>query len=143
MNTRFGAYASVLLAAVLGFAHDAFCADGLTVVAPSDPALKWNECGDPWPKGCEYADVWGDDTKNGSYVRAPKGYRFLLHSHTSPERMLIVSGRVAAAAQGGKESVGTPGMYMGFDGKAVHWARCDEACVMYITYEMPYDVKFH
>ncbi len=32
---------------------------------------------------------------------------------------------------------------MGFDGSVVHWARCDEACVMYITYEMPYDVKFH
>jgi quercetin dioxygenase-like cupin family protein len=133
----------LLLLATAGLGSRGFAADGLTIVTPTDPALKWNDCGDQWPKGCEYAEVWGDENKSGSYVRAPKGYRFVLHSHTSPERMLIVSGRVAAASKDGKEAVGTPGMYMGFDGSVVHWARCDEACVMYITYEMPYDVKFH
>jgi hypothetical protein len=36
----------------------------------------------------------------------------------------------------------TPGMYWSFAGKAVHWARCEDDCLMYITYDLPFDVTF-
>jgi hypothetical protein len=35
-----------------------------------------------------------------------------------------------------------PGMYWGVGADAVHWARCEEACLMYITYDLPYGLRF-
>ena len=112
-------------------------------LAPDEAALKWFECGG-FPKGCEGAWVWGDAEKaqSGFYVRAPKGYVFPRHLHASPERILVLRGRISGAVDGDAETLVTPGMYWGFPGKAVHWARCEDACLMYITYDTPFDVTF-
>jgi hypothetical protein len=134
----------VALAAALGCAGAAGGADSVTALAADEAAVKWFECGG-FPKGCEGTLVWGDweKTTHGYYVRAPKGYLFPRHAHTSPERILVLRGRMVGAVDGGGEMMVTPGMYWGFEGKAVHWARCEDACLMYITYDGPFDVKFH
>ena len=137
------AFVRLLLLGALVPALTASSADSVVALAPDEAALKWFECGG-FPKGCEGALVWGDFEKStsGFYVRAPKGYVFPRHSHTSPERILVLRGRMVGVAGDGSEMMVTPGMYWGFAGKAVHWARCEDACLMYITYDTPFDVTF-
>ena len=36
----------------------------------------------------------------------------------------------------------TPGMYWAIAGTALHWARCEDACLMYITYDATFDLTF-
>jgi quercetin dioxygenase-like cupin family protein len=135
-----------LLAAALASTYPAFAADSVVTANAEDASAKWTECGDPWPKGCEYIGLWGDAEKSpiGSYVRAPKGYIFLNHSHPSTEHILVLKGVVKGGVVGGPEISTLPGMYIGYPANAPHWARCEEACLMYIVYDKaPYGVKFH
>jgi quercetin dioxygenase-like cupin family protein len=76
------------------------------------------------------------------WVRAPKGHTFARHAHPTPERILLVRGRITGAVDGGRETTLMPGMYWGVGADAVHWARCEEACLMYITYDLPYGLRF-
>jgi anti-sigma factor ChrR (cupin superfamily) len=142
MNTYRKSMGWVLLGVLLA-ALETWGADSVVTTAPDQGGLKWFECGG-FPKGCEGAWVWGDSEKaqSGFYVRAPKGYVFPSHIHTSPERILVLRGRMSGAVDGGAETIVTPGMYWGFAGKAVHWARCEDDCLMYITYDLPFDVTF-
>jgi hypothetical protein len=55
---------------------------------------------------------------------------------------MVVRGRISGAVDGTKETMVTPGMYWAFGGKAVHWARCEDPCLMYITYDKPFDLTF-
>ena len=152
MNTRFCPFRKpnsfgtwLVLLSSLAPALTASSADNVVALAPDDAAVKWVECGGgAWPKGCEAALAWGDYEKGSSafYVRAPKGYLFPRHSHTSAERILVLRGRISGAVDGEGEMMVTPGMYWGFQGKAVHWARCEDSCLMYITYDGPFDQTF-
>lgn len=116
----------------------------LDTSSPDEARIQWMACAG-FPKGCEAALVWGDWEKgvNGWYVRAPKGYTFPLHSHTAPERIVMLRGRMLGGEPDAGDTLLTPGMYWGAGGKAPHWARCEDACLMYITYDAGFDVKFH
>lgn len=143
MKVFLGSIGWLVLVCVLVPTITASGAEDVVTLAPDEGALKWFECGG-FPKGCEGAWVWGDSEKaqSGFYVRAPKGYVFPRHIHTSTERILVLRGRMSGSVDGGAETIVTPGMYWGFAGKAVHWARCEDACLMYITYDQPFDVTF-
>jgi Cupin domain len=133
----------LLWLALLAWASTAFGAEGLTVLTPD--GVGWVECGADWPKGCEAALVAGDPAKGTSfwYCRAPKGYLFPRHSHTGAERIVVLRGRISGGVDGGNKTMAAPGMYLGFDGGAVHWARCEDDCLMYIIHDGPYDQTFH
>jgi len=133
----------LLLLGLLGSASTAFGADSVTALAPDESAVKWVECAG-WPKGCEAALVAGDYEKGASawFCRAPKGYMFPRHSHTAAERIIVLRGRLSGGVDGGGEMMVTPGMFWGFGEKAVHWVRCEDACLMYIHYDAPFDVTF-
>jgi len=143
MNKYWKRIGWMVLPAALAVVVSTSAEEGVVAMAPDEAALKWFECGG-YPKGCQAAWVWGDSEKaqSGFYVRAPKGYVFPRHLHTSPERILVLRGRMSGAVDGGAEMMVTPGMYWSFAGKAVHTARCEDACLMYITYDTPYDVTF-
>jgi hypothetical protein len=115
----------------------------VAAIAPDEGTLKWFPC-EGWAPGCEGALLWGDPTRgpSGFYVRAPKGYLFPRHTHASPERIAVLRGRISGAVDGTSDAMVSPGMYWGFAGNAVHWARCEDACLMYITYDLPFDVAF-
>jgi quercetin dioxygenase-like cupin family protein len=143
MNTYWKRIHLILLLGALTATTGALAGDSVVSLAPDEGALKWFECGG-FPKGCEAAWVWGDGEKaqSGFYVRAPKGYVFPPHQHSSPERILVLRGRMSGSADGGPETWVIPGMYWGFAAKAVHTAKCEDACLMYITYDTPFDVSF-
>jgi quercetin dioxygenase-like cupin family protein len=133
----------LILLAILLPAAFADGADGVTVVVPDQAT--WFDCGPEWPKGCQATLVAGDPAKETSvwYCKAPKGALFARHSHSGAERILVVTGRVTGGADGMEEKTVSPGMYIAFDGKVVHWARCEDDCLMYIIHDGPYDQTFH
>lgn len=123
----------------------AAAAEATVTQSPDDGAVKWFECGGAWPqKGCEASLVWGDweHGTSGWWVRAPKGYMFARHSHSTPERILLVRGVMVGSVDGGQEVTVRPGMYWDFGANIIHWARCVDNCLMYITYDSPFDLRF-
>lgn len=135
-------FAGVTCLLALGLAH---AGEASSPQSPRSATVQWVECGGGWPqKGCEAALVWGDwaSSTHGWWVRAPRGHEFVRHSHTAPERILLLEGRMIAVIDGAQAQMVEPGMYVAFPGSAVHWARCEDACIMYITYDAGYDLRF-
>jgi quercetin dioxygenase-like cupin family protein len=136
--------AAAALAAVL-LSTKANCADQPpAVLAPDDTAVAWQKC-QGWPVGCEFAVIWADGTTgaSGAYVRAPRGYLFQRASHTATERIIVLRGRVSSGVDGVGESMLSPGMSWGIPAKSVHWAKCEDPCLMYIHFDGPYDHVLH
>ena len=135
----------LFMLSALPFASASFAADISVTQKPDEAAIPWAHCGGAWPeKGCEAALAWGDWEKgtSGFWVRAPKGHKFVRHAHPTPERILMVRGQIVGGVDGGKEIRVAPGTYWGLDANVVHWARCEDACLMYITYDSPYGLSF-
>src|SRR5690349_12559532 len=116
---------STLVRVQTAFFLMSFCFSGLSCAANNSvtqtadgSSIQWVPCGGPWPeKGCEAALAWGDfeHGASGFWVKAPKGHTFVRHSHPTPERILLIRGRMVGATDGGSETVVLPGMYWGFD----------------------------
>ena len=110
--------------------------------APVTPnTANWAPCGDAFP-GCELAVVQGDPSKGPSdlFVRVPRSSVFPKHWHTSAERIVGVSGQMLINVEGGESFYLTPGMYFYLPGRAVHSARCDVPCVIFIGLDQPMDI---
>lgn len=108
-----------------------------------DAALKWGRCPPLFPKGCEIAVLHGDPaTPNADvFLRVPPKYEIPSHWHTSPERMVLVSGKMKVEYSGHRPSVLRPGSYAYGPPKAPHKASCANAgpCVLFIAFESPVD----
>lgn len=118
-------------------------AQDTTAISPAN--VKWVDCGEGWPAGCQAAWVAGDATKETSYwfCRAPKGALFPRHSHTGAERIVALQGRITGGTDNGDTVKITQGGYLSFSGKSVHWARCEDDCLMFIVHDGAYDQTFH
>jgi quercetin dioxygenase-like cupin family protein len=108
-----------------------------------DPALKWGPCPDFLPKGCAIAVLHGDPGKPNVdvFFKVPAGSTIPSHSHTSPERMVLVSGTLTVTYEGQAPAKLVPGTYAyGPAGKA-HSATCaaGDPCVLFIAFESPLD----
>ena len=108
-----------------------------------DPQLKWSPCPPIFPKGCEVTVLHGDPAQGRSdvFLRTPANYRLPPHWHTSPEHMILISGKLHVTYEGQKPSVLRAGSYAYGPAKARHEARCANAgpCVLFIAFESPID----
>ena len=108
-----------------------------------DQQLKWGPCPPIFPKGCEVTVLRGDPANGRSdvFLRTPANYRLPRHWHTSPEHMILVSGKLHVTYEGQKPSILRPGSYAYGPAKARHEARCANAgpCVLFIAFESPID----
>jgi quercetin dioxygenase-like cupin family protein len=108
-----------------------------------DSQLQWGLCPEFFPAGCQIAALHGDPAKANAdvYFRVPGQYDLPAHSHTSPERMVLVSGELHVTYDGQEPVILRPGMYAYGPAKAVHRGRCasSEACVLFIAFEGPVD----
>lgn len=128
---------------------------GFTVAAQTDTSetslarsfksadLQWGACPDFIPKGCEVAVLHGDPSKPNSdiFFRVPQNFTIPWHTHSSAERMILVSGTLRVTYEGEKTATLKPGMYAyGPAGKA-HMAVCEKGdpCVLFIAFESPID----
>lgn len=112
-------------------------------VKVSDPTLKWGPCPSIFPAGCEIAVLHGDPAKPNAdvFLRVPAGQRLPTHTHTSAERMILVTGELRVKYQGAAATTLTPGMYAFGPAGLPHEADCQAgaACTLFIAFEAPVD----
>lgn len=115
-----------------------------------DPNLKWSPCPPIFPQGCRLSVLHGDPAQPGAdvFLQVPGGYAIPAHTHTSAERMVLVSGKLEVAYQGRSAVVLEPGQYAYGPAKMPHAATCrsDTPCTLFIAFDtavdaQPYDGK--
>ena len=139
--TRFGC------AMLLAFAPSLFAADPVAEMSVAhtihDPALKWGPCPPFLPKGCAIAVLHGDPAKPNVdvFFKVPAGSTIVGHRHTSPERMVLVSGALEVTYEGQAPAKLVPGTYAYGPAGKPHRATCaaGDPCVLFIAFESPLD----
>jgi quercetin dioxygenase-like cupin family protein len=135
------AVVSLLLA--VASAPSAFAREPAIARSVGDASLEWGPCPDFFPAGCQIAVLHGDPARPNAdvFFRVPPRYDLPAHWHSSPERMVLVSGELHVAYDGQEPVVLRPGMYAYGPAKAVHRGRCasSEPCVLFIAFEGPVD----
>ncbi len=108
-----------------------------------DAKLKWGPCPPFLPKGCAIAVLHGDPAKDNLdvFFKVPGKSNIPLHWHSSPERMILVAGKLQITYDGQKTAVLTPGSYAYGPAKRAHSGYCASAapCILFIAFESPLD----
>ncbi len=114
-------------------------------IAMNSPDLAWGPCPPIFPAGCEIAVLHGDPSAPNAdvYLRVPPGYEIPPHSHSSAERMILVSGTLNVAYQGQAPASLSAGDYAYGPAKAPHKAACVGAnsCTLFIAFESAVDAN--
>ena len=112
--------------------------------AAADPGLQWGPCPEGMPAGCGIAVLHGDPAKPNSdiFLKVPGGPAIPPHSHSSAERMILVSGELEVKYQGAPAATLRSGHYAYGPAKLPHRATCrsSEPCTLFIAFEGPVDV---
>src|SRR5688572_22342436 len=68
----------------------------------TDAQLQWGPCPTFFPAGCQIAALHGDPANPNAdvFFRVPARYNLPAHWHTSPERMVLVSGELHVTYEG-------------------------------------------
>lgn len=114
----------------------------ITLLA-QDPALQWGACPDIFPSGCEIAVLHGNPGQPNAdvFLRVPGGYSLPAHSHTSVERMVLVSGELNVHYEGAEATSLSVGEYAFGPAGLPHEGACVsmEPCTLFIAFEGPVD----
>jgi uncharacterized RmlC-like cupin family protein len=112
-------------------------------IAAAAADLQWGPCPPGMPEGCEIAVLHGDPAKPNADVllRVPAGAAIAPHWHSSAERIMLVTGRLAVKYQGSAEAMLEPGTYAYGPARLPHRADCRSAepCTLFIAFEGPVD----
>jgi quercetin dioxygenase-like cupin family protein len=108
-----------------------------------DPGLQWGPCPAFLPAGCGIAVLHGDPSKANVDVlfKVPAKSEIPLHTHTSAERMVLVSGELHVTYEGQAPARLTPGTYAYGPAGRAHSGSCvsEAPCVLFIAFETPLD----
>jgi quercetin dioxygenase-like cupin family protein len=136
-------YLALAAAAAMSATAPAVAADMPIAVNFADPSLDWGPCPDIFPAGCEITVLQGDPSKPNAdaLLRIPGGYAIPPHSHTSAERMVLVSGTMTVDYQGHPPATLNAGDYAYGPAGLPHSATCAQGgtCVLFIAFEQPVD----
>lgn len=112
-------------------------------ILAEDTSLTWGGCPPIFPAGCQISVLHGDPSQPNAdiFLRVPAGLGLPPHTHTSAERMVLVSGTLRVKYLGSPASTLTPGQYAYGPAALPHQATCisDEACTLFIAFEGPVD----
>ena len=107
--------------------------------------LQWGPCPPIFPAGCQIAVLHGDPGRPNAdvFLRVPGGYQIPPHSHSSPERMVLVEGQLNVRYKGTAAELLTPGEYAYGPADMAHQAVClgDKPCTLFIAFEGPVDAE--
>lgn len=113
------------------------------VYMASDPAIKWGPCPAFLPRGCGLGVLHGDPAKPNADVlfRVPGRSSIPMHTHTSAERMVLISGVLQVMYEGQNMALLKAGSYAYGPAKVPHKATCMSTvpCVLFIAFEGPVD----
>lgn len=115
-----------------------------TSIDPTSLELKWGPCPAIFPKTCELTVLHGDPAKPNAdlLLRVPNGTLLVAHTHTSAERMILLTGKMEVKYQGQNKILLKKGDYAFGPSKLPHEASCLEGqCVLFIAFEEPVDAK--
>jgi mannose-6-phosphate isomerase-like protein (cupin superfamily) len=144
--TRFFLFVTTAIALVACDAGEAKSERALAVAA-SDPTLKWGPCPPIFPAGCEITVLHGDPAKPNAdaFLRVPGRYEIPAHSHTSAERMILVTGELQVTYKGQEPATLIAGSYAYGPAKLAHKATCvsAEPCTLFIAFEAAVDAHAH
>lgn len=105
--------------------------------------LQWGPCPEFMPDGCQISVLNGSpDQPNADIFYKVEGGSFVSeHTHTSAERMVLVSGELEVDYEGQQPDVMTEGDYGYGPPEKPHSASCisDDPCVLFIAFEKPID----
>src|SRR5207253_392691 len=91
----------------------------------------------------EIAVLHGDPAKDNVdvFFKVPGNFTIPSHWHTSPERMVLVSGKLTVTYEGQEPAVLKVGTYAYGPAKKPHKAVCAKGapCVLFIAFEGPLD----
>ena len=108
-----------------------------------EASLQWAPCPPFLPAGCGIAVLHGDPAKDNVdvFLKVPAGSTLPWHTHTSAERMVLVSGELHVTYEGQDKAVLTPGTYAYGPAGKPHGGVCASAvpCVLFIAFESPLD----
>jgi len=112
-------------------------------VTPDDASLEWFPCGDFIPEECQAAMLrLGPDGRHSDVLyRIPAGMALPAHWHTSPERMILISGELHIDYEGHPPLVMTAGSYAWGPPQVPHSARCADrgTCLLFVAFVDPPD----
>lgn len=104
----------------------------------ADKALAWGGCPPIYTGECALAVLQGDPAKPNADVFLKVGGGTVLHNHThsSAERMILVSGQLRVAYAGSAPATLAPGDYAYGPAGAPHEASClsREPCILFIAF---------
>lgn len=145
-------YLTLLPHVALAICAGVWAADAWTDDAATEPSvarafqdkrLAWGPCPPFLPAGCAIAVLHGDPAKPNVdvFFKVPPGSKIPAHTHTSPERMVLVSGVLDVKYQGQPAITLKPGMYAYGPAGRPHEATCHSgvSCVLFIGFEAPLD----
>lgn len=112
-------------------------------IAAGDASLAWGGCPPIFPEGCQIGVLHGDPAAPNAdiFLRVPAGLGLPPHTHTSAERMILVSGELRVKYLGSPSVTLTPGQYAYGPAALPHDATCisEENCTLFIAFEGPID----
>ncbi len=113
------------------------------VVSADAKSLQWSACPAFIPPGCQIAVLQGDPAKNNVdiFFKVPGDFHIPYHSHTSQERMVLVSGELEVTYDNHETAVIRKGDFAYGPAKLPHKAYCrkGEDCILYIGFVAPLD----
>ncbi len=119
--------------------------EGALSISSGDVDLAWGPCPPIFPSGCEIAVLHGDPAGSNAdiFLRVPAGYEIPPHSHTSAERMILVTGQLAVSYLGQAPATLSIGDYAFGPATKPHKAVCesDAPCTLFIAFESPVDAN--
>jgi quercetin dioxygenase-like cupin family protein len=97
-------------------------------------------------KGAQVATLWGDP-KSGAYGALKKlaaGTELALHTHSQDQKVVVVSGTITLAIEGGETKDMTAGAYSEIPGGTRHSSRCKAGadCVYFEEQPGASDIHF-
>jgi len=105
--------------------------------------LQWGPCPSFMPDGCNIAVLHGDPSKNNVDIlfKIKGGSDIPNHWHSSPERMILLSGKLSVTYEDETTQVMETGSYAYGPSNKKHTAKClsKEPCVIFIAFEDPLD----
>jgi anti-sigma factor ChrR (cupin superfamily) len=112
------------------------------LVTMTPDQLKW--VANPANADVSMAVVWGDPAKgpHGAFHKFKAGFDAGLHTHSADMKIVVVSGTVIAAAEGGPERKLPPGSYEYQPHGVKHVTKCDPAseCVIFVMASGKFDL---
>lgn len=133
------------LASLAGCSQTPAASTKAIAFAVNDSTLKWGPCPPIFPAGCEIAVLQGNPAAPNAdvFLRVPAQYEIPAHSHTSAERMILVTGELKVTYKGQQASTLGIGSYAYGPAKLAHNALCvsQTPCTLFIAFESAVDAQ--